>query len=297
MVIGGSNAHLGTALLFLGAVIVLGLWMLSKLFPKATDATSAQSRMQKQDCLRVGAVENDQQHDMPNQHVPGQDPQEQPQQRETLRRSIMDIPINAKVQCADGPCGRSTYVVVNPITEEVTHLVVHENGFAKPDRLVPIEQIAASTPEQITLTCTRKELDDMEQFIEVEYVPADHPHQSYQKESYLMWPYTLGPSPLEEPEFYKVEHEMIPPGELAIRRNANVKAADGYVGHVDEFLVSPQNNHISHLILREGHLWGKKDVTIPVSEIDHVDEDTVYLKLDKAAIKALPAVPIKRWWN
>jgi hypothetical protein len=47
--------------------------------------------------------------------------------------------------------------------------------------------------------------------------------------------------------------------------------------------------------MREGHLWGKKDVAIPVSGIDHYEENTVYLKLSKQQIEALPAVPIRRW--
>jgi sporulation protein YlmC with PRC-barrel domain len=75
-----------------------------------------------------------------------------------------------------------------------------------------------------------------------------------------------------------------------------VHAEDGIVGKVDEFLVSPNNNHITHLVLREGHLWGKKDVTIPVSEIEKITEDAVYLKLDKKAIEKLPAIPVKRLW-
>jgi len=44
--------------------------------------------------------------------------------------------------------------------------------------------------------------------------------------------------------------------------------------------------------MREGHLWGQKDVTIPVSEIDHLEENTIYLKLNKKEVEALPSVPI-----
>ena len=66
------------------------------------------------------------------------------------------------------------------------------------------------------------------------------------------------------------------------------------VGQVDEFLVDPVSGHITHLILRKGHLWGQKDVTIPVSEIARVEEDTVYLKLTKEQIEALPTIPVRR---
>jgi sporulation protein YlmC with PRC-barrel domain len=65
------------------------------------------------------------------------------------------------------------------------------------------------------------------------------------------------------------------------------------VGKVDEFLVNPENSHITHLILRRGHLWGKRDVSVPLDQIDSIDDDVVYLKLDKAAVGELPAIPVK----
>jgi hypothetical protein len=46
----------------------------------------------------------------------------------------------------------------------------------------------------------------------------------------------------------------------------------------------------------EGHLWGKKEVTIPVSAIDRIEEDTVYLKLDKKAVESLPSESVRRHW-
>ena len=93
-----------------------------------------------------------------------------------------------------------------------------------------------------------------------------------------------------------VEEEQIPPGELAIHRGARVEATDGKAGILGEFLVNPLTGHISRLILMEGHLWGKKEVTIPLSAIDRIEEDTVYLKLDKKAVESLPSVPVRRSW-
>jgi sporulation protein YlmC with PRC-barrel domain len=74
----------------------------------------------------------------------------------------------------------------------------------------------------------------------------------------------------------------------------HVEASDGKVGKLDELVLDPKSGDITHLQMREGHLWGKKDVAIPVSAVDFVDEDTIYLKLEKKAVKALPAVPVKR---
>ncbi len=54
----------------------------------------------------------------------------------------MDIPIDAKVQCTDGKCGKSTYVIVNPVKRAVTHFVVKDKKLPEnPDRLVPVEKI------------------------------------------------------------------------------------------------------------------------------------------------------------
>jgi sporulation protein YlmC with PRC-barrel domain len=68
------------------------------------------------------------------------------------------------------------------------------------------------------------------------------------------------------------------------------------VGHVDEFVVNPKNSHITHLVMREGHLWGQKDVIIPVSAMGDVLGDIVFLKLDKQQIESLPSFPLHRRW-
>jgi sporulation protein YlmC with PRC-barrel domain len=72
----------------------------------------------------------------------------------------------------------------------------------------------------------------------------------------------------------------MPPGELSVSPVTRVEALDGHVGQVDEFLVNPQTGQMTHLALREGHLWGQKDVTIPVAQIDHISDDAEFLKLD-----------------
>jgi hypothetical protein len=58
--------------------------------------------------------------------------------------------------------------------------------------------------------------------------------------------------------------------------------------------VAPADERVTHLVLREGNLWGQKDVTIPVSQIERIEANTVYLKLDKRNIEALPSVPVQR---
>jgi hypothetical protein len=206
----------------------------------------------------------------------------------------MEIPINADVICKEGSCGRSTYIVLDPIKDTVTHFVVEDTSLPNIEYLVPIQKIEASNHEKIYLKCRRTELENMEPFIETDFIranseeyflPFDYPYTR----PLMVWPY-VGLS--EDVMISRLVH--VPPSELAVRRGASVRASDGYVGEVDEFIVNPDNGHITHLILRKGHLWAEKDVTIPVSQIDRLDENDVYLKLNKSEVAALPAIPIQR---
>ncbi len=204
----------------------------------------------------------------------------------------MDMPVKAQVQCTDGVCGRSTRVVLNPANETVTHLVVRVSGLLGVEHLVPIDLVAEATQDSIRLRCSKQELAELEPFVYAEYVSGEHSYLSYPPAAYVMWPYAV---PMVEP--LPVEHEHIPPGELAVKRGTRVSANDGPVGKVDEFVVDPRTEHITHLVLREGHIWGQKDVTIPVSQIERIARDTVFLKLNKEDVEQLPSIHVRRWWK
>jgi uncharacterized protein YrrD len=207
----------------------------------------------------------------------------------------MDIPINAKVECQNHECGKTTCVIINPISKVVTHIVVLEKGLIGIERLVPVEEILEAREDRIKLRCSQSKFSKFENFKEGHYIGGDEPFLDYQAEDYYYHPYItpffdedFGYEPLIE------EIECIPPDELGIHRGAAVHATDGKVGQVDEFLISPEDDKISHIVLREGHLWGQKLVTIPVSQIDRIETDHVYLKLSKQAIGNLPVIPVKR---
>jgi hypothetical protein len=47
--------------------------------------------------------------------------------------------------------------------------------------------------------------------------------------------------------------------------------------------------------LLERHIFQQREITIPVSQIDHLDQHTIYLKLDRRSVEELPTTPIQRW--
>jgi sporulation protein YlmC with PRC-barrel domain len=206
----------------------------------------------------------------------------------------MDIPLNVDVRCADGPGGRSSTIILNPISMEITHVVVKDN---QEEYLVPVDLIAESTPTHIQLRCLVDELVALERFVRMQFLGQEEIdlegdlRRTATESDANYWPYNS----LEDGyvEMYGMA-EQIPHHELAIHRGSHVEATNGHIGQVDEFIVNPTNNHITHLVLRRGHLWGKKDITISVKEIDHIEQDIVLLKLTKDEVKALPAVALRR---
>jgi sporulation protein YlmC with PRC-barrel domain len=212
----------------------------------------------------------------------------------------MEIPLNARVECTDGGFGHSEYVLIDPVADQVTHMVVKEDSSPNTEYIVPVDSVAETIDDTIRLHCSKAELEKMYPFIKTKFIEEKAPNRHYVfvgggmgMGSYYFLPYVSAESKVYE----AVEHEQIPPGDLAVRRGTRVEASDGYVGKVDEFVVNPKNGYITHLVMREGHLWGKKDVIIPLSSMGNTRDDTVFLKLDKHQIESLPTFPLKRRWS
>ena len=213
----------------------------------------------------------------------------------------MEIPLQAQVECTDGVCGRSVYVLINPVIEKVTHLVVREDSSPNTEYIVPVDVVSATIIDTIQLRCSKAELEKMDPFIKTMVIEKEVPvtDLGYHGARYG-WVSPQYYIPYVTPEIttqVSEEHLQIPPGELAVHRGTRVEAKDGYVGKVDEFVVDPKNGCITHLVMREGHLWGKKDVIIPLSAMGDTREDTVFLKLDKHQIESLPTFPVHRRWS
>ena len=210
----------------------------------------------------------------------------------------MEIPLNVQVKCTDGGCGRSEYVLIDPVADQVTHLVVKEDASGT-EHIVPVDFVAETIADTIRLRCSKAELEKMDPFIKTKFIEEKVPNSNfasggtYGLGSYYYLPYVKSETPIYE----AVEHQQIPPGELAVSRGTRVEAKDGFVGKVDEFVVNPKNGHITHLVMREGHLWGQKDVIIPLSALGTTLNDTVFLKLDKHQIETLPTFALHRRWS
>jgi hypothetical protein len=79
----------------------------------------------------------------------------------------------------------------------------------------------------------------------------------------------------------------VPLGETEVERHESVHAVDGEIGQVSGFAVNPADHQVTHILLKEGHLWGRKEVAIPVSAVASLDTG-IRLNITKKQVEDLP---------
>ncbi len=204
--------------------------------------------------------------------------------------------IGADASCTDGVCGEVSRVVVDPVVRAVTHLVVEPKGRAGLGRLVPLELVDA-TEGEIRLRCSRAEFEHLDAAEQTQFVPGTRGYAAYGPEQVLSWPYSsLGDGAGVGGDMVAgvsetVTYDTVPLGEVAVRRGDRVHATDGEIGQVEGLVIDPRNNHVTHVLLQEGHLWGRKEVAIPISAVTGVD-DGIRLNITKHEVQDLPPVDI-----
>lgn len=217
----------------------------------------------------------------------------------------MRLQLGTKVHCTDEEFGELSDIVIDPIGRNVTHLVVqpqHQHHLA---RLVPIALAnAGDGPDAaITLGCSADHVRQLEAVHEFAYLrmgdaPVEDPNWEVGVEDVLALPYFDSSgfviSPSLDPH-YGVTYDRIPKGEVEIRRDSGVVSKDDHdIGRIDGFLVDGEDQ-ITHMVLRRGHLWGEREITVPIGAVARVMTDAVTLSLTREEVGDLPAVPVRRW--
>ncbi len=208
----------------------------------------------------------------------------------------MPFRIGAAANCTDGACGQVSRIIVNPVAREVTHFVVDPKHRYGPGRLVPVDLVDATTG-QIRLRCTLAEFQTLQPAEETEAVPdldpARHAHARVQKQLRLglgvVWP-VRDPGGREAPQ--EVTVNSVPFGEVEVHRDLTVCVTDGEIGQVQGLVVEPGGHRVTHVLLQEGHLRGRKEVAIPIGAVTKIGTLLIHLSLTKHQVKDLPPVDI-----
>ncbi|MGH3154487.1 MAG: PRC-barrel domain-containing protein [Streptosporangiaceae bacterium] len=209
-----------------------------------------------------------------------------------------EFTIGARASCSDGHCGEVTRMIIDPATRAVTHLVIEPKHRRHRGRLVPLELVDTAAG-QIRLRCTIGEFDQLEPAEEVDLEEgADYGGGYGAAESVQGYGgvgsmgvggsasgMTIGGSLGHHRPV--VLQDAVPLGETEVRPGEHVHALDGEIGQVQGFVVNPGDHQVTHVLLKEGHLWGRKEVAIPISAVTRVDEG-IRLNITKQQVQDLP---------
>jgi sporulation protein YlmC with PRC-barrel domain len=205
--------------------------------------------------------------------------------------------IGAKANCSDGFCGEVSRMIIDPVARAVTHLVVEPKHRGEPGRLVPLD-LAETAGREITLRCTLAEFDRLDPAEETELVDGPGYGGGYGSAESVQGygggggmgvggsVSGLGIGADLGHHVRTIVEEAVPLGETQVRRGEHVHALDGEIGRVQGFVVAG-DQQVTHVLLEEGHLWGKKEVAIPMRVVTAVD-DGIRLSITKKQVEELP---------
>jgi hypothetical protein len=205
----------------------------------------------------------------------------------------MRLQLGGQVQSSDGAARELADVVIDAGARRVTHLVVAPSDRPELGRLVGVDQARGGEGRgaPIVLTCTAEELERLEAVHHTAYLQlGDKPPQDparttgIEELSSLSSYEGFGPGgidtgalPSDFDPHVTASYDLIPRGGVEIRRRSAVTSADGHhLGHVDGFVLD-DGHRIVELVLVHGHLWGKREVHIPISDVATIDNDELVL--------------------
>jgi sporulation protein YlmC with PRC-barrel domain len=217
----------------------------------------------------------------------------------------MRLELRKPVRCSDRTvAGELGDIVIDPVARRVTHLVVkdHEDGRS---RLVPIDLAEAGEDGgEILLSCTAEDvhrLSDIEGFayLHVSEFPGNGPDWDVGVVNVLTQPSYestgFGTYPATFEEGVGMTYDRVPKGEVEIRHSSSVTTSNGHpLGDVDGLVVR-RDGMITHVVIERGHLWRRREVTLPVGAVTRWESDSLTVGLSADEIAALPTRRFHRW--
>lgn len=197
----------------------------------------------------------------------------------------MEFAIGAEVRCSDGSAGKVVALIADPVAKKLAHIAVEPEHRAGNARVVPVDLVAATDATGVELRCSLDELTRLPDFREIEFVP--YLPDSGDLGAMIALPYFSLPA-----ETRPTLVDRIPAGEVGIRRHDHVHAADGAIGQVEGLVVDAES-HITHVLLQQGHLWGRKEVAIPIGSLETIAADGIHVRLSKSEIADLPELGVQ----
>lgn len=216
----------------------------------------------------------------------------------------MQFKENTEVITSDGQkVGQIDRVVIDPRSEELTHLIVKKGFLFTKDKVVPFDLVETATEDQIVLKEGPQEPDDFPNFEETHFVPVEDAATPEDDGSgglsSLAWYYPLpggawwhtrmGAYPgYPEPPYVRRTELNIPDGTIPLEEGAKVVSKDGeHVGDIERIYADEKEQRVTHLLISKGFI-SKSRKLIPTMWVESVSEDLVRLSVGERFVEKLP---------
>lgn len=223
--------------------------------------------------------------------------------------------------------GKINRFILNPATNEVTHIVVQKGWLFSEDKVVPFEMVNSATEDKVVLSENIESFDQLPPFEESHYIDADvsrggNPRSELNERAGRMtsektnrertvesdvshggYPrYQVAPAYYWYPPYgyngYPVGYygwpimettRNIPENTIPLKEGSDVVSFDGKkVGEIERLFVASNSNQVTHFVISQG-LFFKDRKLVPAHWVRSAEEGKVHMAVSTELLESLPA--------
>jgi len=217
--------------------------------------------------------------------------------------------------------------VLNPATNEVTHIIINKGGLFQEDKVVPFDMVSTATGDKVVLKNNVDDIDELAPFEESHFIRTPEANVSRggnprrrvvemaegeeasetpgveadisrggsprygSVPAYYWYPPRGYPGyPLGTYGWPPIEvTRNIPRGTIPLKEGTNVYSHDGeHVGDIERLYVDSDTQRLTHFTISQGVLFKDRKL-VPAHWVNSVEEDRVSLILSSKVLEDLPS--------
>jgi hypothetical protein len=207
----------------------------------------------------------------------------------------MRLELGEQALCSDGAVLELADLVVDAGSRRVTHLVIQPRDDPGAARLVPVDLAAGDGEHGISLRCSAEQLDELP-LVHEHALVADGEQASEEdgwevgvRDMQVIPDYLPTALPDDLAPEVVVTYDRVPKGEIELRHASDVYSADRHhLGSLDGVVVGADGG-IDQLLLSRGHLWWRREISVPATAVGELANDMVTLGVSKAELGTFPS--------
>jgi uncharacterized protein YrrD len=224
----------------------------------------------------------------------------------------------ADILASDGKkVGRLKGVVMTPVTDSVTHLIVEHGIFFNNDSVIPMDWVSQANEDgEIRLSADSGALKNTPQFNQRDYlspgtantaeslqvgIPASFYYYgapaSFGSNAAVVGPAMVASAAdMTRPDV--VDDALMPEDDrVRVTIGAEVVSSDDErVGKIDEVIANAADSSLTHFVIAKGFLFTTRKL-IPMHWVGRVEQDRVVLAVNRAFLERLPDYDDRDAWN